>query len=227
MALAELLGTAMFLSLGCSNVVANITGSQPSHLNTVISFTFGLSSAIIIFGPISGALMNPALNLACVVLGHMSVPKCLFMTVFQLLGGILGVCAVRMVTPNLPEGFCMTLPNPDISIPAVFAVEFLTTGVLTLGLCSVLDPRTKGQEGIIFAKFLVIIAAIAVPTGKYGGCSMNPARSFGPALLASNWNYQWLYWTASCFGAMLAAALYRAFFHHKIYEEPREDSNPI
>uniref|UniRef100_T1HH59 Uncharacterized protein n=2 Tax=Rhodnius TaxID=13248 RepID=T1HH59_RHOPR len=227
-----MLGTAVFVALGCGNVVEHISNSSPAHLNTVISFSFGIATSIIIFGPISGALMNPALNIAAVISGHMSLIKCLYFTIFQLLGGILGVLTVKLVTPNIPDGFCVTMPNPDVGVGSAFAVEFLTSGVLSLGLCHVLDPRQSTQTGLIFAKFLVIVTAIAVPAAKYGGCSMNPARSFGPALLSSTWDFHWIYWTATCLGAIVAASLYRAFFEREIYEDPpanpkRDEVHPI
>lgn len=228
MAVAEMLGTGMFTFMGCSNIVSNITGADTNHINTVISFVFGLCGAIIIFGQISGALLNPALNVAAVLLGQMSLQKCLFYTIFQVIGGTLGVYAVKMVSPAVGQNFCMTLPSPDVSIGAVFTVEFITTGILTLAFCSVLDPRAKDYMYLVWAKFLVIITGIAMSTAKYGGCSMNPARSFGPALLASNWEHHWLYWTATIGSAMVFSILYQAFFYHELFEEEKkEDSNPI
>lgn len=229
MAVAEMLGTATFMAMGCGSVVSNISGAEPNHLNTVISFAFGIATSIIIFGPISGAIMNPALNLTAIILGHMSLQKCLFYTIFQLFGGYLGVSFIRMVTPDLGEGFCVTQPNPDTGIGSAFMVEFMGTAVLAWGLCNALDPRMKEHGSIVAFKFLVIITAIAVPGGKYAGGSLNPARSFGPALAAGLWDNHWIYWSATCLGAIFAAVIYRIFFDREIYEvdQKKEESNPI
>ncbi|XP_066904267.1 aquaporin AQPcic isoform X2 [Halyomorpha halys] len=227
---AEMLGTAVFMAMGCGSVVTTITGGEISHLNTVISFAFGIATSIIIFGPVSGAVMNPALNLTAVILGHMSLQKCLFYTIFQLFGGFLGVSFIRMVTPDIDaEGFCVTQPAYNVSISSAFMVEFMGTAVLAWGLCNALDPRMKEHGAIVGFKFLVIITSIGVPGGKYAGGSLNPARSFGPALAAGNWDNHWIYWSATCLGASFAAIIYRVFFDREIYEvdQKKEESNPI
>ncbi|XP_024082949.1 aquaporin AQPAn.G-like isoform X1 [Cimex lectularius] len=228
-ALAEMLGTAFFVGLGCSSTTNLLQGAHNTHLNTAIAFALGVATSIIVFGPISGALMNPALNIVLIILGHMSVIKGVFYTLFQLLGAYLGVLAAKTITPEVGANFCMTLPNPEVSTGSAFFVEFVTSAMLAFGLCNAVDKRQSANHSIIFVKFLVIILAIAMASAKYSGCSMNPARSFGPALLAGNWEYHWIYWVATCLGAAVAAVLYRMVFAQEIFEDKssREEVHSI
>ncbi|BET02194.1 Major intrinsic protein [Nesidiocoris tenuis] len=224
--LAEMLGTAAFMAMGCGNVVSNIAGSENTHINTVLSFALGISTSIIIFGPISGPLLNPCLNMTCLAMGHMSLIKFAYFTFFQVAGAYLGVAFIASVTPDLLDsspGFCTTHPNKDITGAAAFAVEFFMSAILSLGLCHVLDKRAANQGGLVFAKFAILVVALVIPLGKYDGGSVNPARSLGPALLTGDWNDQWLYWTAPFVGAAVGAVLYRSFFDASIYEEPETD----
>ncbi|KAF6198393.1 hypothetical protein GE061_008141 [Apolygus lucorum] len=227
--LAEMLGVSLFLATGCGNVVKTISNSEPSHINSVLSVALGISASIIIFAPISGCMLNPCLNVTWVIMGHMSLIKFVYYTVFQVLGAYLGVAFIAAVTPNIPEygegiaGFCTTHPNPDVTISQAFAVEFFMGFFLSLCLCHVLDKRASEQHGLVFAKFAVIVVALALPLAKYEGGSANPARSLGPALLSGDWEDQWLYWTAPNIGAGVAALIYRAFFDAPIYEEVESD----
>nr|AHI85749.1 aquaporin 3 [Lygus hesperus] len=224
--LAEMFGVALFLATGCGNLVSTISNSEPSHINTVLSFALGISSAIIIFAPISGCMLNPCLNVTWLVMGHMSLVKFVYYTVFQVIGAYLGVAFIAAVTPDIPEGppgFCTTHPNPDVTTSQAFAVEFFLGFFLSLCLCHVLDKRASQQHGLVFAKFAVLVVALALPLGKYEGGSANPARSLGPALLSGDWNDQWLYWTAPNFGAAFAAVIYRAFFDAPIFEDVDSD----
>ncbi|KAL1116928.1 hypothetical protein AAG570_005397 [Ranatra chinensis] len=187
-----MLGTATFMILGCSNVVAHLAGSEPTHLNTVISFSFGISTAIMMVGHISGAIMNPGLNFAAVILGHMSLQKQLLYTICQVLGATIGAGFVKIVTPNLPSGFCVPQVNPEVGLGAAIVVEFVTTCVLAFVFCSVLDKRNAPDAPFIFLKFGMAITALAIPMAKYSGCSMNPARAFGPAFVGQFWDNHWV-----------------------------------
>jgi len=229
--LSEMLGTAMFVGLGCGDVVAHALDVPTTHLNTVLSFAFGISAAIAIFGPISGALMNPSLNVSALILGHMSIQKAIFYTIFQMIGATLGVGIVRSVVGEVGENFCTNQLNTTLGVGPVLVVEFVTTGLLCLGLCAVLDPRSADHKGHIYLKFAILVTAIAIPSGKFGGCSMNPARTFGAAVLSSYWDHQWLFWVGPLSGAAVATTLYRVFFDEEIFVEKKvtlkAEANPI
>jgi aquaporin NIP len=83
--------------------------------------------------------------------------------------------------------------------------------ILTLFLMFVVssvatDVRAVGQAAIAIGGYVALAATFA---GPIAGASMNPARSFGPALLSGTWTYQWVYWAGPIAGAALGALLYR------------------
>lgn len=83
--------------------------------------------------------------------------------------------------------------------------------ILTLFLMFVVssvatDVWAVGQAAIAIGGYVALAATFA---GPIAGASMNPARSFGPALLSGTWTYQWVYWAGPIAGAALGALLYR------------------
>ncbi|XP_011151291.1 aquaporin AQPcic isoform X4 [Harpegnathos saltator] len=228
--LAELIGTALLVFLGCMGCVGSL-GVTPPHLQ--IALTFGLVVMVVIqsIGHISQAHINPAVTMGAVVLGKKSIPEALIYIVSQVIGGIVGYGILKVVTPKeqLTSGsidqadvFCVTDIHGSLSAIQGFLLEAIATGVLMLVVCSVWDIRNEKNTDSAPIKFGFTVAVLATTVGPYTGCSMNPARSFAPALWNNQWARHWIYWFGPIAGGLLSAFMYRTVFGvpDKVEEEP-------
>lgn len=120
--------------------------------------------------------------------------------VAQMLGAFMGYGLLMVVTPAdvlKPLGFegpglCVTAPHPDISPFQAVAMEYIATTILILICGGVWDPRNAQHQDSIPLKFGFAITAIGCIMGPFTGASMNPARSFGPALWNHDFNMHWV-----------------------------------
>lgn len=222
MALAEVLGTGMLLFLGCmGTVVGMVYGGNP-HL--LVAFAFGLTVMICIqtFAHVSKAHLNPAITLALVVIGDLNVPLAGVYMVSQVIGASLGYGVLLAVTPDSvlkvtsPNGtccaMCVTSVHPRMTPLQGLLAEFLVTSILVLVLCSVFDRRNAHNTDSVSIKFGLTVAAVAMNEGSYTGGSMNPARSFGPAVWTGVWTNHWVYWVGPLAAGLLTSAFYRFVF---------------
>ena len=157
-------------------------------------------------GHLSGAHFNPAVTLAFAVTRHFSwrdVPSYL---TGQIVGAVAGAAVLRGIF-GLEAGLGVTLPSGSLS--QAFGVETLLSGVLMFVIISVAtDTRAVGELAAIAIGGTVALDALW--GGPVTGASMNPARSFGPALVSGVWQAQWIYWLAPVLGAVLGASLYQS-----------------
>lgn len=91
-----------------------------------------------------------------------------------------------------------------------------------LVVCSVWDARNEKNSDSVSIKFGLTVAVLATAVGPYTGCSMNPARSFAPALWNNQWSHHWVYWFGPIGGALIASFVYKTVFGvpDKVEEEP-------
>ncbi|GAB1867058.1 Aquaporin AQPcic [Camponotus japonicus] len=229
---AELIGTSILMLVGCMGCVASL-GVVPPHLQ--ITLTFGLAVLVVIqcVAHISGAHVNPAITVGAVVLGEKTIPEALVYLISQLIGATVGYGMLKVITPKnrLTSGtveqsnlFCVTNLHTDLSAIQGLLLEGIATAILVLVFCSVVDPRNKRNTDSIPIKFGFTVTVLATTFGPYTGGSMNPARSFAPALWNNEWTHQWIYWFGPIGGALIASFAYRTIFG--ISEKNPEDEEP-
>ncbi|KAM9319366.1 aquaporin-5-like [Gastrophryne carolinensis] len=205
---AELLGTAIFVFLGLAATLV-----WPTSLPTVlqIAFTFGLGIATIVqtFGNISGAHLNPAVTVAFLLSSHISLFRAVCYFIAQMLGSVIGAALLYAFTPEEIHGnFGVNQPTNNATEGQAVTVEIILT--LQLVLCIFASTDTARDDNVGFPAlsigFSVVLGHLV---GIYfTGCSMNPARSFGPALVMGNFNTHWIFWIGPLVGAILAALIY-------------------
>ena len=202
---AEGLGTFALVTGGCGAIVVDRATGTLGHGGVAACFGLVIMVMIAATGHLSGAHFNPAVTLAFAVTRHFpwrEVPPYL---AGQLLGAVAGAGVLRTLF-GLDAGLGATLPSG--SIAQAFGTETLLTAVLMFVIISVAtDTRAVGQLAAIAIGGTVALDALW--GGPVTGASMNPARSFGPALVAGEWRAQWIYWLAPILGAILGAALYQ------------------
>ena len=210
---SEAIGTFVLVFAGTGAVMVNqISGGTVTHLG--ISFVFGAVVAALIYslGHISGAHMNPAVTLAFWTTGTFPRRQVLPYLLAQCGGAIVASGSLLLALGRV-ENLGATLPLNG-NWQQSFIIEILLTFILMLVILgSAVDRRAApGFAGLAIGLTVALEAAFM---GPITGASMNPARSLGPALVASLWQHHWLYWVAPILGAQLAVLVY-----HRLAQQP-------
>ncbi|XP_073843659.1 aquaporin AQPcic-like [Musca autumnalis] len=221
--LAELLGTAMLVFLGCMGCVSTDVFHN-NHLQLCLNFGLVVMVVIQCFGCVSGSHLNPTVTVAAYIYEMISAPMAIVYFCGQMLGGFIGYGLLKVVLPdsviNTPStGLCVTLPHPEISPLQGCTIEFIITAILILVCCGVWDPRNSKFHDSVPIRFGLAIACLAITAGPFTGASMNPARSFGPALWHNNFANHWVYWLGPMPAAVIAAFGYKIVFRREVKEE--------
>ncbi|XP_051859733.1 aquaporin AQPcic isoform X1 [Drosophila sulfurigaster albostrigata] len=219
--LAELIGTGILVFLGCMGCVKSDLFPN-NHLQMVLNFGFAVLIAIQCFGCVSGSHFNPAVTVAAYIYDLVSWHMALLYFVAQLLGAFIGYGLLITLIPDsvkgIGAGLCVTLPHPQISSPQAFGIEFTATAILIIVCCGVWDPRNAKHHDSVAIRFGLAVACLACAAGPFTGASMNPARSFAPALWNKNFDSHWIYWLAPLSGAAVTAIAYKAVFRREVVE---------
>ncbi|XP_061393625.1 aquaporin AQPcic-like [Musca vetustissima] len=221
--LAELVGTAMLVFLGCMGCVSTETFHN-NHLQMCLNFGLVVMVVIQCFGCVSGSHLNPSVTVAAYIYEMVSAPMAIVYFCGQMLGGFIGYGLLKVVLPdsviNTPAtGLCVTLPHADITPGQGCIIEFIVTAVLVLVCCGVWDPRNSKFHDSVPIRFGLAIACLAITAGPFTGASMNPARSFGPALWHNNFASHWIYWVGPLAAAAISAFGYKIVFRREVKEE--------
>lgn len=159
--LAELLGTAILVFLGCMGCVkTDVFPNQ--HLQIVLNFGFAVLIAIQCFGCVSGAHLNPAVTVAAYIYDLVSLPMAFIYFVGQMLGAFIGYGLLKALLPESTlHGLCVTLPHDLVSNPQAFGIEFVATAILIIVCCGVWDPRNAQHHDSVAIRFGLAIACLA------------------------------------------------------------------
>lgn len=208
---AEFLGTALFVFIGAGSVVANaMTAGGVTPLGIALAHGVGMAILISSLMGISGGHLNPAVSLGVFVAGRIDGRTLGRYVLAQLVGGIAGAAlvkllfastAVRAVTAGAPQLSLNIGFGQGIAIEAAFTF-FLVSAVFGTAVSS--EAPKIGGFGIGLAIF---VSALVV--GGLTGAALNPARAFGPALVAWSFHSQAVYWIGPLAGGALAGWVWR------------------
>jgi MIP family channel proteins len=203
---AECVGTFALVTGGCGAIVVNHATGALGHVGVAASFGLVIMVMIAAVGHLSGAHFNPAVTVAFALTRHFPWRDVPAYVVGQLVGAVGGALVLRAWF-GMDVALGVTLPTGS-SLRGL-GIEILLTAVLMFVITSVAtDTRAVGQLAAIAIGGTVALDALW--GGPITGASMNPARSFGPALVAGVWGDQWIYWVGPLVGAALGAGLYQA-----------------
>ncbi|XP_013180367.1 PREDICTED: lens fiber major intrinsic protein-like [Papilio xuthus] len=228
--LAELVATALLILLGIAALLP-AGGAPPPLTHPALAFGFVVLANAEIFGPASGAHMNPAVSLAALLVGQLPGAAAAGYALAQLAGAVLGFGALRALAPHAAgEG----ATHPAVSWPAAVAVEAALTGVLALVCCALWSAHDASRpDRTVSLKVGLTVAGLIYAGGHLTGASLNPARSFAPALFQGLTADHWVYWAGPLGGAALGALLHRALLarpapHTRAHTPARpEDSGEV
>ncbi|BDP41026.1 aquaporin [Deinococcus aetherius] len=191
--LAEGLGTFALVFFGPGAAVVQAQTGALGHLGVAAVFGLTVTAVIAALAPISGAHINPAATFALALAGRFPRRRVLPYLGAQLLGATLAAFTLLALFGR--EGH-LGVTVPAGSWARALALETLLTFFLLLVALRSGLPWAVGG----------VVALEAVMGGPITGASMNPARSFGPALASGIWTAHWVYWVAPLLGAALAVA---------------------
>lgn len=203
---AETLGTALLVIVGTGCVMTNVIAQGALGL-TGIALTWGflVTALIATIGGISGAHINPAVTVALTATGQFPARETLPYIAAQCAGASLGSLVLLATLGNV-SNLGMTLPT--VSVGAALAIEFWLSFVLMATVIGATSDDRWGGGGAAVAIGMAVALDVLMG-GPLTGASMNPARSFGPALIGQRWESQWLYWVAPMAGMTSAAVTLR------------------
>jgi aquaporin Z len=212
-AIAETIGTFVLVFLGCGAVVSLTTASGPQvaslqYTGIALAFGLGIAGAIYATGHVSGGHLNPAVSLALTAVGRFRATDLPAYIGAQLVGATLAALALQGVYPDAD-----TLGNnalaDGVSVGSGLLVEAVLTAVFLFVIVSVAtDVRvTPGFAALAIGFTLAAIHLVGIPLT---GTSVNPARTFGPDLIAGEWNHFWLFVVGPVGGALVGAFAYQA-----------------
>ncbi|KAM7038893.1 aquaporin-8 [Acridotheres tristis] len=207
---AELLGTALFIFMGCLAVLEDSGGT--GRLQPALAHGLALGITIAVLGDISGGHFNPAVSLGVCLLGGLHITMLIPYWLSQICGGMIGAGLAKAVAPREhfrnASGGAFSAITADEQVPAVLAAEIVLSSFLLLVVCmGAINGRTRTPLAPLCIGLSVTVGILA--GGGVSGACMNPARAFGPALVANYWDYHWVYWAGPMVAALLVGALVR------------------
>ena len=201
---AELLGTFVLTLFGCGS--AAIAGAALGTLG--IAFAFGLSIVAMAYaiGDISGCHINPAVSIAMLINKKISAKDFCGYIIAQFLGAIAGAAVLYFIVKDPTKLGCNGLYQGS-RIWMSFGIEVALTFVFVIAILGVTSKESNGHvAGLVIGGALVLVHLLGI---SFTGTSVNPARSFGPALIAGNLANIWVFLLAPLVGGALAAIVYR------------------
>jgi len=231
-AISEFVATLMFVFLGTGSVVATQSTLGQSSVQisslTVIALAHGFAIMVLVyaFGEISGGHINPAVTWATMITNKISVVRALTYIIFQLLGGIVGsALLLSILPPQLQYSMGCHSLNPKLTPGQGFGAEVIFTAIfLFVVFATAISPFAGkfaplsggGAEygpgkltPFAVGMTILILHCVGIPLT---GASMNPARSFGPAVVNGCWNNHWIYWIGPLTGSTAASLICQAIF---------------
>src|SRR5688500_10348734 len=210
---AEFIGTFALVFVGSGAIIsARISGSPAALVEVALAHGLILAVMVSALMRISGHF-NPAGTLAFLATRRIAPVRAALYVLAQILGAVAAPSALKAPFPAEP--FRATRGGgQSTALDTAGAQAFLLEAIATFFLVfviygTVVDLRAPKIGGLAIG---FVVAADILVIGSRTGASMNPARSFGPAIASGVFEAQFLYWTAPIIGALIAGLLYEFLF---------------
>lgn len=208
---AELVGTMVLVLFGCG---AAVLGPAPfDQLAVSLAFGFAIVAMAYGIGPVSGCHVNPAVSLAAFVAGRMSARDMLVYWVAQFIGALIGAFLLSLIAKTGMANLGQNGWGPgylgEYGMQAALIFEVVMTAIFVVVILGVTGDKAHGPfAGVAIGITLAVIHIVGI---QVTGVSVNPARSFGPAVLAGGpaMSQLWLFIVAPAVGAVLGALMFR------------------
>ena len=207
--LAECIGTFVLVFVACGTAAALGCSAEPNAAYFLTAAAFGLVIVAMAYsiGNISGCHINPAVSIAMLVSGKMSIGDFFGYIVAQFAGATLGALALRGLLG--PDSGLGTNGLYDGKILASLLIEVVLTFIFVIAILGVTSKIENGAvAGIVIGLSLTLVHILGI---HFTGTSVNPARSFGPAIFVGGdaLSSLWVFIVGPLVGGVLAALVYK------------------
>ena len=218
--LAEFVGTFALVFIAAGAVSTDyVSQGSLGLLGMAVASSLVVMAMVYATGHISGAHINPAVTISMLVARKIDLKDAVSYIVAQFTGASIAGLMLLTIFPTAVAGVNLgaTGLGSDVDFGVGILVEAILTFMLVLTIFgSAVDERApQGLAG--FAIGVAVLLAILVG-GPLTGASMNPARTFGPALVSGYWANHLVYWIGPLIGGVFAALLYEGVFAEKKYQ---------
>ena len=213
-AVAEFIATFTLIFIGAGSSIL-FAAKQVDLVGVALAHGLALAIMVSVTAHISGGHVNPAVTAGLWVTGKIQTVRAGIYVAAQLLGAIVGAAALRWTFPAIlwkPARLGTPVPSGTISAGTAVVLE----AILTFFLVYVVFGTAVDEHGP-FSKLAgwpigLVLTMDILAAGPLTGAAMNPARSFGPALVSGTWTDWWVYWIGPVTGGIIAAAVYWVTF---------------
>jgi len=229
---SEFFATLIFVFIGTGAVVASQAQLGSSSIGvpnlTLIALAHGFCIMVLVYavGEVSGGHINPAVTWACLLTNKISFIRALVFIISQLCGAVTGSAILKAILPDsLQYGMGCHSLNPSLTPGQGFGAEVIFTFIFIFVVFATaispfagkLAPLSGGEAEYGPGKLtpfavgmtILILHCVGIP---FTGASMNPARSFGPAIVHHCWANHWIYWAGPIVGSSIAAVVAQIIF---------------
>jgi len=235
---SEFFATMIFVFIGTGAVVASktqlgsnvtgVSGSLDVSGLLVVALAHGFAIMVLVYavGEVSGGHINPAVTWACLLTNKISFIRALIYIIAQLGGAVVGNALLKAILPvSLQFKMGCHFINPEMTAGQGFGCEVIFTFIFIFVVFATaispfagkLAPLSGGEAEYGPGKLtpfavgmtILILHCVGIP---FTGASMNPARTFGPALVNSQWANHWVYWCGPLLGSSIAAIVAQIIF---------------
>jgi MIP family channel proteins len=215
---AELVGTFTLTFIGAGAIISNVgAGAGGGIVAIALAHGLALSMAVFATGHVSGGHINPAVTVAMLVTGRIGLPKSVAYIVSQCAGSVIAAVALKALFPadavaKASLGATLALKDgvPVLGEASTIVVEAILTFLLVTTIFGV-AVDSKGPKNVYGFAIGLTVCFDILCAGALTGASMNPARSFGPALVGGHWEIHEAYWVGPILGAVAGAVVYQTF----------------
>ena len=210
--ICEFMGTLVLVLFGCGTAVI----SDGNLVATALAFGLSIIACAYVIGNISGCHVNPAVSLAMLIDGRMSVKDFIWYVIVQVVGALCGsailyfILSNSVINPvNLGANGYGALSGINVSLIGALVTEVILTFVFVYTILGVTDDESKSSvAGIVIGLTLAFVHILGI---GITGTSVNPARSLAPALIIGGTALKqvWVFILAPFIGAALSAIVYK------------------
>ncbi len=219
---SEFIGTFALVFFGCASIVIGqkALGGNGSLITVALAHGLILTIMVTACMYISGAQFNPAVSIGLLLIGKQKPVQAVAFIVSQLAAAAAAAGVLQLIlSPDVANeatvklGATIGILTVHDNTQGVFLVEAIATfALMTSILMGTVDSRAHKIGGFTIG---LTVAACILAFGPLTGASMNPARTFGPALCGNHWDMHWVYWAGPVFGSCVAAFVYKVVWDSK------------
>ena len=200
--LAEVFGTFVLVFVGATAIVA--WGSAGGSA-APFAFGIGLIAALYMFAETSGGHFNPIISLAMFLDRRMGTRDLVTYWIAQFVGAVLACLALLLMSSSDDVALATTVPGSH-GVRGAFFAELFCSALFMIVVLAV--TKSQAARSTVYVAIGLTLLAIHFAIVPFSGSSVNPARSFGTALIGNKWTDFWIYIIAPPLGALLGWLIY-------------------